>query len=100
MLGYGLTGRICPYMLKPVSGLKSVKALFRCCKKLSYYYRMDSGIKYSYMIPEGFFTYAPGIIDLTEMFADTLQPEHSDLLDIFKPLTGVLDITEMFYHAY
>lgn len=100
MLGYGLTGRICPYMLKPVSGLKSVKALFRCCKKLSYYYRMDSGIKHSYMIPEGFFTYAPGIIDLTEMFADTLQPEHSDLLNTFKPLIGVLDITEMFYHAY
>ena len=99
MLGYGLTGRICPYMLKPVPSVSSVKGLFKCCKKLSYYYREDNGTK-SYMIPEGFFEYAPNIIELQEMFKDTLQPKHSDLMDTFKPLTGTLNITDIFNYAY
>ena len=100
MLGYGLVGRICPYMLKPVPKLTSVNALFRCCKKLSYYYRTENGSTHSYMIPETFFTYAPGITNLTEMFRDTLQPPNSDLLNTFKPLKGTLNITEMFYLCY
>ena len=100
MLGYGITGRICPYMLKPVPGITSVKELFSCCKKLSYYYRMDGQNKESYMIPEGFFEYAPNVVDLTRMFCDTLQPEGSDLTNTFKPLKGTLNITEMFYLSY
>lgn len=100
MFGYGITGRICPYMLKPVSAITSVRGLFKCCKKLSYYYRMDGPNKESYMIPETFFTYAPNITNLSEMFADTLQPEGSKLDNTFKPLKGTLNITEMFYRCY
>lgn len=100
MFGYGIVGRICPYMLKPVSAITSVKGLFKCCKKLSYYYRTDGVNKESYMIPEGFFEYTPNVIDLSQMFYDTLQPEGSNLMNTFKVLKGTLDITEMFYGSY
>ena len=101
MLGYGLKGRICPYMLKPVPNITSVQDLFRCCKKLSYYYRFENGSeRHAYMIPETFFTYAPKVTNLSNMFRDTLQPSGSDLLNTFKPLKGTLNITEIFYRSY
>lgn len=101
MLEYGLTGRICPYMLKPVSDVTSVKDMFKWCKKLSYYYHHDTGdTKKSYMIPEAFFTYAKNVTNLESMFEDSLQPEHSDLSQVFKPLRGTLNLTKMFFRCY
>lgn len=100
MFGYGITGRICPYMLKPVYQTDSIKGLFKCCKKLSYYLRTDGVISTSYMIPETFFEYAPDIINLNQAFCDTLQPEFSDLTNTFKPLRRTIDITEIFYSTY
>lgn len=100
MMGYGLTGRICPYMLKPVPDVTSVKELFKWCKKLSYYYYDDVIRKYSYMIPEGFFDYAKNVSDLTSMFEDSLMPDGCDLSRTFKPLIGALDLTKIFFRCY
>ena len=99
-MGYGLTGRICPYMLKPVPDVTSVKELFKWCKKLSYYYYDDVIRKYSYMIPEGFFDYAKNVSDLTSMFEDSLMPDGCNLSRTFKPLIGALDLTKIFFRCY
>lgn len=96
--GYGLKGRICPYMLKPVPEVTSLKDMFRCCKLLSYYRYGDERL--AYMIPEGFFSYATKVSDLTSMFEDTLQPQFSELKTVFAPLTGILNLTRLFYEVY
>jgi len=98
--GYGLTGRICPYMLKPVYETENLANLFRCCKKLSYYRYNVENRGDAYLIPEDFFTYAKKVVNLTSMFEDTLQPQLSNLSTIFKPLTGTLTITRLFYASY
>jgi len=102
MYGYGLTGRICPYMLKPVSNTTDVSEMFRCCKKLSYYRILEGEgtIGKAYMIPNEFFTYATKVTALNNMFEDTLQPQYSDINDVFKPLTGTINITSIFYSTY
>lgn len=100
MLGYGLTGRICPYMLKPVPNTESVKDMFKWCKKLSYCYYDDGSTIHSYMIPKDFFKYATKVTNLQSMFEDTLQPTGSDLSEVFRPLRGTLDITRLFYASY
>jgi hypothetical protein len=34
------------------------------------------------------------------MFEDTLQPQGSDLSQVFKPLKGTLNVTKIFYASY
>lgn len=98
--GYGLKGRICPYMLKPVPNVTSIQDMFRCCKLLSYYRHDYVHGGRAYMIPEGFFSYAPKITDLTSAFEDTMQPQISELSTIFAPLTGTLKLQRLFYGSY
>lgn len=100
MYGYGLTGRICPYMLKPVPDITNVSNMFKFCKRLSYYRYDFSNMGNAYMIPEDFFKYAPRITNLTGMFQDTLQPQISELKTVFAPLTGTLTLTNLFYGSY
>lgn len=98
--GYGLTGRICPYMLKPVPDVTDLSDMFRCCKLLSYYGRDRVHNGYAYMIPEEFFMYAPNVSTLSSMFEDTLQPQLSELTSVFSYLTNTLKIDGLFYASY
>lgn len=101
MFTYGIKGRLCPYMLKPVSSTTSVKNMFKYCKSINYIRDFREGYNNkAYLIPEDFFTYATKITDLSYMFEDTLQPYNSDLSGVFKPLTGTLNVAGIFRHVY
>jgi hypothetical protein len=83
-------------MLKPVSDILSINDLFRCCKRLSYYQIENEP---AYLIPKDFFKYATRVTSLKNAFADILFPNKISV-DVFKPLTGTLNLTEIFYQCY
>lgn len=93
---FGIKGRICPYMLKPVSDTTDISNIFRCCKNISYYSYINGK---AYMIPEDFFTYAPKILNLEGAFGDMLFPHNIDI-KVFDPLIGTLNVRELFYQSY
>lgn len=66
-----LTGRIVPYLLKPLPETTSITSLFKRNNKLSGYLKKDmdnQNITHSYIIPESFFQYCPKISSLKEAF--------------------------------
>ena len=93
----GLQGRICPYMLKPVSDTTNLDYLFAACKCLSYY-SIDINSP-AYFIPKEFFSYAKKVTSLVGAFTDTLLPGNVDI-DVFQPLQYSLNITDLFYQCY
>ena len=93
---YGITGRICPYMLLPVSKTKDLSYMFTGCKKLTSYSNEDHTIKY--LIPKDFFIYAPNITNLSNAFSYMLIADNTDL-DIFRSLKNPLDISYAFFGA-
>ena len=92
----GITGRICPYLLKPVSGITSIKEMFTNCKAISSY--QLGGEKY--MIPKTFFSYSKNITDLTRAFSGCIFGKEVNLSGIFSQLTGQLIAEEVFYQSY
>ena len=103
---YGLKGRLCPYMLKPVKNITSTKQMFTACKCISWVF--DRLNEKEYWIPEDFFKYANKVTDLSTMFAHTIQPHKSDLESIFVKLgntnnilnSSELKINEIFKFCY
>lgn len=92
---YGLKGRICPYLLKPVPNITSTASMFRNCNHL-YGYKYDGRV---YLIPLTFFTYATKITDLSYMFTAFSFEKDPQLSNVFAPLTNSLNIKGIFYHA-
>lgn len=83
----GITGRIPPYLLRPLSNITNINYLFKNCKRLSSYSK-DSMV---YQIPKDFFSYATKITNLVETFQGlAFQP--STNLSVFGNLTNALDI--------
>ena len=64
---YGLTGRLCPYLLKPLPNLLSLKGTFSACSWIGGYHKVKENA--TYIIPESFFKYlmSPSL-DLTKTF--------------------------------
>ena len=93
---YGITGRICPYMLKPISNITDISYMFSACKKLSGY--IDNTTRVSYIVPETFFTYAPNITTLTHAFSYLMFPKTLQI-NVFSSLKGNLVIDYLFYGA-
>nr|DAQ68408.1 MAG TPA: Serine/threonine-protein kinase BRI1-like 1 [Crassvirales sp.] len=83
----GITGRIPPYLLRPLSSITDISYMFKNCKRLSSYMK-DSLI---YQIPKDFFSYAPKITSLVETFQG-LAFIPSTNLTVFGALTNALDI--------
>lgn len=92
--GYGIKGRICPYMLKPVNNTSNLDYLFASCKLISYVIDEDN----AYFIPKDFFKYAPKVNSLKGFFTDMLLPQNI-YLNVFDNLIS-LNITDMFYKCY
>lgn len=77
---FGIKGRICPYLLKPVSNITNISSMFKNCKQLSYY--TDNGGT-AYIIPKSFFKYTPNLITLNNAFEGLIFPKNISL-DVFK----------------
>ena len=94
---YGIKGRIPPYLLKPVSGITSIKEIFKNCKQLSYY-TTEGGT--TYLIPVTFFHYTPRLTDLNSAFYGLIFPPNISL-DVFKSGANNrqgLDVTQIFMY--
>lgn len=83
----GITGRIPPYLLRPLSNITDISYMFKNCKRLSSYTK-DSLV---YQIPKDFFSYAPKIISLVETFQGLAFIPNTNLT-VFGALTNALDI--------
>lgn len=77
---YGIKGRICPYLLKPVPQITNISSMFKNCKQLSYY-TDDGGT--AYLIPKSFFNYTPNLTTLTRAFQGLIFPKNISL-DVFR----------------
>lgn len=86
---FGMKGRICPYLLKPVYNITSVKDLFRQCKLLSAYKSADSST--TYKIPQSFFSYATKVTDLTYTFSGMIF-EETNSLNVFGSIGVVSNL--------
>jgi hypothetical protein len=95
-LTYGLPGRICPYLLKPLSSITSINGLFRGCKRLSYYTKTNT---HQYIIPESFLTYIPNVTSMVNAFAHMVFPNKIDL-NVFGRCTSLQNITGIFMIPY
>ena len=88
----GMQGRIPPYLLKPISNVQNIQALFKNCRKLSSYKTSAGNI---YQIPKEFFTYAPKVSILSKAFQG-LSYIYGTALNVFDVLTQSLDIRCIF----
>lgn len=87
----GITGRIPPHLLRPLSNITNISELFKNCRKLSSY--TDGAMVYQ--IPKDFFSYATKITNLVRTFQGlAFIPKTS--LSVFGYLTGSLDIRGIF----
>lgn len=100
---YGITGRICPYLLKPISNVTNISRLFKNNKLLSsYYYENIDEERYSdtYLIPENFFKYTKNIKTLEETFSGLNWPRRIKLDGLFDNLESGLILVKTFYKPY
>jgi hypothetical protein len=96
---FGITGRICPYLLKPVSATTDVSSMFSSCKCLSYITDRLSDL--DYMLPKDFFEYAKSINKLQHFLERSVQPNKVDMTEVFRPLVGhEIDIQYIFDLCY
>lgn len=100
---YGLRGRIIPYMLKPVSKVKSLNldSMFRDCKMISPIHTTDSSPKY-YVIPSTFFDYSGSVGSLSYTFSGMVFPYNTDLnVFVNKSIApgDLLKIDHIFYKS-
>lgn len=83
----GITGRIPPYLLRPLSNITDISYMFKNCKRLSSY--MEGSL--IYQLPKDFFSYAPKITSLVETFQGLAFIPNTNLT-VFGALTSALDI--------
>lgn len=95
---YGLQGRICPYLLRPVSKATNTSGMFHSCKGLSYY--REKATSKVIFIPTTFFQYAPNIIDLSDMFSYLGFTANVNIDDVFRPLKSSINIADIFYRTF
>lgn len=98
---YGITGRICPYLLKPISNITKFNNIFKNNKLLSnYFYKNNGIIVESRLIPEDFFSYATKITELNETFYGLIWPAFTRLDNTFNKLSKELILNKTFYQPY
>lgn len=100
---FGMTGRICPYMFKPVPKVTDLGYLFCWCRRLSGYATTDAdgNIKNTYIIPEDLFSYLTSTqkMTLSYMFAGFVPPMYIDINVIKKMSSKSAIVTGMFYRS-
>lgn len=94
---FGIKGRICPYLLKPVPNTTSIANMFRQCKQLSSYFEDNTKAK-SRKIPTSFFSYAPKVTNLSYAFSGLIFDSAIDLA-VFQSVDN-LDINHIFWAPF
>lgn len=79
---FGITGRICPYLLKPIYEIISLKNFLKNAKRLSWY-KVQEDETVSYLVPKTFFNYTKKISDLSYSFQGLCWPGDCKL-DVFE----------------
>lgn len=92
----GIYGRICPWLLKPVSNVTNLSYFFKNCKRVSYY---QIGTGDCYTIPRDFFAYAPNVTNLAHAFRGMSFPANIDLA-VFGSLSTSGNKTLDYVFAY
>lgn len=95
ILDYGIRGRIPPYLLKPLSDMRSFQAVFYNCKRITAYEQSSTVER---KIPYTFFSYAPRIINLSYAFAGMYFNYRNDF-NVFTYLDN-LNISRLFWLWY
>lgn len=96
ILSSGLKGRICPYLLKPVSNITILDEFMSHCKGLSSYKNLEGDV---YLIPKTFFSYVPKVYSLKETFLGLIFTQDCKL-DLFNTLKSNLNIEKIFFGCY
>lgn len=100
----GMTGRICPYLLKPIPNIGSLAGMFMYCSGLSSVKFVEINASEqqideasTFLIPENFFTYAKNIQYLPKTFSGLWFEHWPSLKNVFSPLANkVNDIRGIF----
>lgn len=93
-LNFGIEGRICPYLLKPIPDITSIEGFLTNAKRLSYYYLVGNNDQ-SYLIPKNFFKYTISISNLNSAFKGMVWPSKCDL-QVFTELKEPLNVDYTF----
>ena len=96
-----MTGRICPYLLHPITLIRSLAGIFKYCSGLSSVKYLgpedDAATANTYLIPPGFFEKSTNITVLAGTFAGLYFEKNPSLTNIFYPLrNSSLDIRGIF----
>lgn len=94
-VGFGITGRICHYLLKPISNITSLSNFIYSCKRLSPYVSRSDG--FTYLIPKNFLNNVISVTNLTRSFSRLKFPNYCKL-NIFDNLRNSLIINEIFQY--
>ena len=94
---YGLVGRMCPYLLKPLTKLTSMDGLFKNCTWLGGYQKEVGGV---FIIPESFFSYITSpSLSMVNTFQNWAFPANSNL-NVFNFRHNItLNLKQAFYRA-
>ena len=98
---FGITGRICPYLLKPIPSVTSLEGFITFASRLSYYITEETSEESGkiYLIPETFFTYATKVYNLNSAFKGLNFP-YGCKLNVFDKLTSPLNLNYTFQYPY
>lgn len=94
---FGMEGRVCPYLLKPIPEITSLIGFLTNAKRLSYYY--IEGSENTYLIPKSFLSYTNKIANLSSAFKGMVWPKNCDL-QLFNNLTKPLNLDYTFQYSY
>lgn len=76
---YGIRGRLCPYLFKPISNVTNISEMFYCCVLINpYKWNGASGDKGS-MYAEQFFANIPKLIKMNNTFYSNIIPANVNL---------------------
>ena len=110
-INFGIKGRICHYLLKPVTNVTSISGMFTNCKNLSPFFKYETNGEstqyYYYLIPRTFLTFTENLTNLSGAFKGLLFPKDS-IGSAFKIIPNNigntsskrLNITEIFQYPY
>lgn len=93
---FGIKGRICPYLLKPVPRVTNLDNMFRDCKLIGAY--MENGSTTTYKIPKTFFNYARAVNSLKYAFSG-MSFNSTVNLRVFSVLDNI-NIDHIFFTPY